>query len=61
MEKDIGLSLGLLAGTTFGSGIGFLWNWQSYDLVWSVSIFGMLGMSAGLGYALWSRRSQKIS
>ncbi|WP_342773020.1 hypothetical protein [Paenibacillus zeisoli] len=48
MEKSAGLSLGFLAGTTFGSGISFLLSWQSYDLVLLVSLCGAAGAFAGL-------------
>lgn len=59
LDNDIGLSLGLLAGTTFGSGVGFLFSWQSYQLVGSVALFGVLGAVAGLWYARKSRRARQ--
>lgn len=49
--RDSGMALGLLAGTTFGSGIGFLLGWHSYNLVWIVSICGVIGVLTGLWYA----------
>ncbi|WP_068619893.1 hypothetical protein [Paenibacillus tuaregi] len=54
-EKSVGLSLGFLAGTTFGSGISFLLGWQSYDLIILVSLCGAAGALAGL------KISQKLS
>lgn len=47
-QKEIGASLGLLAGTTMGSGIGFLLGWHSYNLMVLVSLFGFFGTAAGL-------------
>ncbi|WP_055108786.1 hypothetical protein [Paenibacillus ihumii] len=47
-NNQAGMALGFLAGTTFGSGIGFLLRWQSYDLVAIVSACGVLGTAAGL-------------
>ncbi|KKO52827.1 hypothetical protein [Paenibacillus sp. DMB20] len=59
LDNDIGMALGLLAGTTFGSGIGFLLSWQSYNLVGSVALCGLLGVFAGLWYARKSRRTDQ--
>jgi len=42
-----GMALGFLAGTTFGSGIGFLLHWQSYNLVALVSAGGVIGAAIG--------------
>ncbi|AZK48077.1 hypothetical protein [Paenibacillus lentus] len=42
-----GRALGFLAGTTLGSGIGFLFHWQSYNLVVIVSALGVLGAILG--------------
>lgn len=47
-HKQIGASLGLLAGTTMGSGIGFLLSSQAYHLIALVTFFGCVGMAAGL-------------
>lgn len=46
-HKEIGGALGLLAGTTMGSGIGFLLGWHSYDLIVLVALFGFFGIAAG--------------
>ncbi|GAB6926450.1 hypothetical protein JCM10914A_04330 [Paenibacillus sp. JCM 10914] len=46
-HKEIGGALGLLAGTTMGSGIGFLLSWHSYNLIVLVSLFGFIGLAAG--------------
>ncbi|MGM1019752.1 MAG: hypothetical protein ACQEXV_04210 [Bacillota bacterium] len=43
-RTDIACALGLLAGTTFGSGIAFLFGWQAYQALTSVSIFGVAGI-----------------
>ncbi|MEC0180811.1 hypothetical protein P4H61_04805 [Paenibacillus peoriae] len=43
-RTDIACSLGLLAGTTFGSGIAFLFGWQAYRALTSVSVFGIAGV-----------------
>ncbi len=48
LDKDIGISLGFLAGTTFGSGVAFLFRLQSYGVMGSVAIFGMIGAITGL-------------
>lgn len=59
IDKHTGVALGLLAGTTFGSGIGFLLNWYSYNLIWIVSICGGLGVLAGLWYAIKSHNVRR--
>ncbi|MBO2942539.1 hypothetical protein JJQ72_00870 [Paenibacillus sp. F411] len=61
MDKDIGTALGLLGGTTLGSGIGFLMGWHSYDLIWSVILGGLLGMLSGLVTAIRWRAGSKTS
>ncbi|MET3209190.1 UNVERIFIED_CONTAM: hypothetical protein ABIC26_002134 [Paenibacillus sp. PvR008] len=43
-RADIACALGLLAGTTFGSGIAFLFGWQAYRALTSVSVFGVAGI-----------------
>ncbi|WHX50759.1 hypothetical protein QNH46_08975 [Paenibacillus woosongensis] len=47
-NSQAGMALGFLAGTTFGSGIGFLLHWHSYDLVAIVSACGVIGTAAGV-------------
>ncbi|PZT52798.1 hypothetical protein [Paenibacillus silvae] len=46
--KPIGLSLGFLAGTTFGSGIAFLFRFAPLPLMYCVSLCGVVGMLFGL-------------
>ncbi|PQP82339.1 hypothetical protein C0Q44_12830 [Paenibacillus sp. PCH8] len=48
LTKETGISLGFLAGTTFGSGIAFLFQFQSVDVIASVTLFGIAGAIAGL-------------
>jgi hypothetical protein len=48
LTKEIGISLGFLAGTTFGSGAAFLFHFQAYELMTSVTLFGIAGAIAGL-------------
>lgn len=43
-----GPAIGFLAGTTFGSGLAFLLGWQAYQVVSSVSIFGVAGVLLGV-------------
>ena len=50
-QKEIGASLGLLAGTTMGSGIGFLLGWHSYNLMVLVSLFGFSELQPVFGQA----------
>lgn len=47
-HKQIGAALGLLTGTTMGSGIGFLLGWYSFNLIVLVALFGLFGVAAGL-------------
>lgn len=47
-NSQAGMALGFLAGTTFGSGAGFLLHWQSYNLVTIVSVCGILGAATGI-------------
>ncbi|WP_127591582.1 hypothetical protein [Paenibacillus lautus] len=47
-QKQIGAALGLLAGTTMGSGFGFLLGWHSFNLIVLVVLFGLFGVTAGL-------------
>lgn len=51
-RTDVACSLGFLAGTTFGSGIGFLFRWQGYDTVISVAVCGILGVLVGV-FTCW--------
>ncbi|RAW17260.1 MULTISPECIES: hypothetical protein [Paenibacillus] len=48
LTKEIGISLGFLAGTTFGSGIAFLFRFQAYEVMASVALFGIAGAITGL-------------
>ncbi len=59
LGKDIGISLGFLAGTTFGSGVAFLFRLQSYGVMGSVAIFGMIGAFAGLFIAKYGLRMNR--
>lgn len=43
-STDIACALGLLAGTTLGSGIAFLFGWQAYRVLTSVTVFGIAGI-----------------
>ncbi|MFB5267478.1 hypothetical protein ACE41H_11895 [Paenibacillus enshidis] len=58
VAKDTACALGWLAGTTLGSGIAFLLQWQSYDAVWSVAIGGAAGTMIALVYRFFIRRVQ---
>ncbi|WP_154895994.1 hypothetical protein [Paenibacillus illinoisensis] len=59
LGKDTGLSLGFLAGTTLGSGIAFLFQFQAYEVVGSVSLFGIIGALSGLWTAIFLRQRQR--
>ncbi|WP_440118598.1 hypothetical protein [Paenibacillus sp. QZ-Y1] len=59
ITKETGISLGFLAGTTFGSGIAFLFRYQSYEVIASVAIFGIAGALAGLCTAVKLRQRQQ--
>ncbi|MGF7045848.1 uncharacterized membrane protein YgaE (UPF0421/DUF939 family) [Paenibacillus sp. DS2015] len=61
INKRIGASLGLLAGTTLGSGISFLFLLQTYDLVWCVTIGGVIGITLGIAFSMLSNPSSKGS
>ncbi|WP_019640345.1 hypothetical protein [Paenibacillus fonticola] len=56
-DTKAAMAAGFLAGTTFGSGIGFLLHWQSYDLVTIVSVSGVAGAIGGIGAVRWYRRN----
>ncbi|MCC3381530.1 hypothetical protein ACFQ5D_06805 [Paenibacillus farraposensis] len=43
-STDIACALGLLAGTTFGSGVAFGFGWQAYRALTSVTVFGIAGI-----------------
>ncbi|KQY88149.1 hypothetical protein ASD24_25870 [Paenibacillus sp. Root52] len=59
LDKNIGISLGFLAGTTFGSGVAFLFRLQSYGVMGSVAVFGMIGALAGLFIAKYGLRMNR--
>lgn len=59
LGKDTGLSLGFLAGTTLGSGIAFLFQFQAYEVISSVAFFGIVGALSGLGTAVFLRQRQR--
>ncbi|SCY74245.1 hypothetical protein SAMN05720606_108222 [Paenibacillus polysaccharolyticus] len=46
--KHLGVALGFLAGTTFGSGIAFLFRFSPVQLMLSVALFGIAGILSGL-------------
>lgn len=50
-HKQIGAALGLLTGTTMGSGIGFLLGWHSFNLIVLVALFGLFGLPLVYGWA----------
>lgn len=52
-----GLAIGFLAGTTLGSGVSFLMEWQPSRLVLTVTLLGLTGAFLGLGAAACIRRS----
>ncbi|GIP27704.1 hypothetical protein J23TS9_28340 [Paenibacillus sp. J23TS9] len=52
MGKDIGLALGMLAGTTMASGIAFLLGLEPFSLICTVSIGGAAGATAGITAAV---------
>ncbi|MCW3792429.1 hypothetical protein OM416_12605 [Paenibacillus sp. LS1] len=56
LTKELGISLGFLAGTTFGSGIAFLFRLQSFEVVASVTLFGIAGAIAGIITAVIMRQ-----
>ncbi|WP_458462910.1 hypothetical protein [Paenibacillus sp.] len=58
ITKESGISLGFLAGTTFGSGIAFLFRLQSVEVVASVTLFGIAGAVAGIITAVIMRQRQ---
>ncbi|WP_338708326.1 hypothetical protein [Paenibacillus amylolyticus] len=58
LTKELGISLGFLAGTTFGSGIAFLFCLQSVEVVASVTLFGIAGAIAGIITAVILRQRQ---
>ncbi|MGO4730119.1 hypothetical protein [Paenibacillus sp. 2KB_22] len=58
LTKELGISLGFLAGTTFGSGIAFLFRLQSVEVIASVTLFGIAGAITGLIMAVILRQRQ---
>lgn len=56
MGKDIGLALGMLAGTTMASGIAFLVGLEPVSLICTVSIGGAAGAIAGIAAAVLMER-----
>ncbi|MDO7906051.1 hypothetical protein Q5741_06410 [Paenibacillus sp. JX-17] len=58
MGKDIGAALGLLAGTTFGSGISFLMRMEHTSTMLAVTLCGLLGAAAGITVSLRLNRRQ---
>ncbi|WP_145319427.1 MULTISPECIES: hypothetical protein [Paenibacillus] len=58
LTKELGVSLGFLAGTTFGSGIAFLFRLQSVEVIASVTLFGIAGAIAGIIMAIILRQRQ---
>ncbi|WP_025717489.1 hypothetical protein [Paenibacillus sp. 1-18] len=61
-RTDIACSLGLLAGTTFGSGIAFLFGWQAYQALTSVTVFGIAGIIITIAvFRLLHRKSLSAS
>jgi hypothetical protein len=61
-RTDIACALGLLAGTTFGSGIAFLFGWQAYRALTSVAVFGVAGIIVTVAiFRLLHRKSLSTS
>ncbi|WP_339241093.1 hypothetical protein MKX40_09710 [Paenibacillus sp. FSL R5-0517] len=58
LTNELGISLGFLAGTTFGSGIAFLFRLQSVEVIASVTLFGIAGAITGLIMAVILRQRQ---
>ncbi|MCP1183332.1 hypothetical protein [Paenibacillus sp. 1781tsa1] len=58
LTKELGISLGFLAGTTLGSGIAFLFRLQSVEVIASVTLFGIAGAITGLIMAVILRQRQ---
>ncbi|MEC0239151.1 hypothetical protein P4H66_04605 [Paenibacillus dokdonensis] len=56
MGKDIGLALGMLAGTTMASGIAFLMGLEPVSLICTVSMGGAVGATAGIAAAVLMER-----
>ncbi|MGO4529251.1 hypothetical protein AB4Z30_09240 [Paenibacillus sp. 2TAF8] len=56
-SKHLGIALGFLAGTTFGSGIAFLFRFEPVQLMFCVAICGLIGTISGLlTIPLWHSR-----
>ncbi|MBU5673949.1 hypothetical protein [Paenibacillus brevis] len=52
-----GLAIGFLAGTTLGSGLSFLMEWQPNRLILTVALLGLAGAALGSGTAAYIKRS----
>ncbi|KAA8784387.1 hypothetical protein EC604_11075 [Paenibacillus amylolyticus] len=59
-SKHLGIALGFLAGTTFGSGIAFLFRFSPVQLMLSVALCGLAGILSGLLTSkIWYNRIQE--
>ncbi|WP_434751886.1 hypothetical protein [Paenibacillus amylolyticus] len=59
-SKHLGISLGFLAGTTFGSGIAFLFRFEPLPLMLCVTMCGLAGILCGLlTITIWNSRVQE--
>ncbi|MGG3741427.1 hypothetical protein [Paenibacillus chibensis] len=58
--RDVGISLGILAGTTLASGLAFLMRLEPVSMIWTVSLGGVSGAAVGIAatFALkrWTAR-----
>ncbi|CAM2963272.1 hypothetical protein PASE110613_09845 [Paenibacillus sediminis] len=54
--KDVGASLGFLAGTTLGSGISFLYSMTATPTITTVSVFGVIGTALGIMTSMMLQR-----
>ncbi|GAB6988591.1 hypothetical protein [Paenibacillus pini] len=51
--KDIGFALGILGGTTLGSGISFLMSLEPSMLMLVVGAGGLIGAAIGVSASIW--------
>lgn len=51
--KDVGFALGILGGTTLGSGFSFLLTLQPLSLMLLVAAGGLIGAVIGIGSSIW--------
>ena len=59
-SKHLGIALGFLAGTTFGSGIAFLFRFAPVQLMLCVTLCGLAGIFSGLlSIRMWYSRVQE--